>query len=330
MSVPPSSLTIHDTSPISDGSTVVETLLRSVDLARHGESLGYRRYWTAETHGMRAVASCSPVVVCGEVAGRTSTIRVGAGGVLLPHHSPLVVSEQFGLLEAFHPGRIDLALGRGAGGPRAAKDAISPHGDHSLSAYSGQIDQLRGFFRNEYQDDVRSVTGYGYEPSLWLLGTKPETAELAARKRLPYAFGGHLNREAIDVAVEAYRTAAGRRNDWTPYLAVSIGVIAADNQEDAEYLAGSHRLKVMSRKTRGVRMYLPDPAAVAESRPFDRDELHEFYEATAGFIIGDPETVRRELENFQTRTTADELIITTPIYDHGARLRSYEIVAGKS
>jgi luciferase family oxidoreductase group 1 len=330
VSVPPSSLVIHDTSPISDGSTVAETLHRSADLARHGEELGFRRYWTAETHGMRAVASCSPVVVCGEIAGRTSSIRVGAGGVLLPHHSPLIVSEQFGLLEAFHPGRIDLAVGRGAGGPRAAKEAISPHGDHSLPAYSAQIDQLRGYFQNEYQDEVRSVTGYGHEPSLWLLGTKPETAELAATKRLPYAFGGHLNRDAIDVAVTAYRTCAGRPDDWAPYLAVSVGVIAADSHEEAEYLAGSHRMKVMSRKLRGARMLLPDPATVAACHPTDQDELHEFFEATAGFIIGDPATVRRELDDFQARTTADELIITTPVFDHAARLRSYEIVAGRA
>lgn len=324
----PSRLVIHDTAPIVEGSTARETLRKSVELAQLGDRLGYRRYWTAETHGMRAVASCAPSVVCGEVAGRTSSIRVGAGGVLLPNHSALVVSEQFGTLEAFHPGRIDLAIGRSAGGPKAATAAVNPHRDPSLSAFTEQIDQLRGWFRNEYHEKARSVTGHGNEPMLWLLGTNPDSARLAAELRLPYAFGGHLHLDATEEAVRAYRTASQCAPDWDPYLAVSVGVIAADDAEEAEYLAGSHRLKVMSRKLRGERMPLPHPETAAAQRPTDPDERRAFEQATAGFIIGDRHTVRRDLAEFQARTGADEVIISTPVHDHGARQRSYALAAG--
>lgn len=230
--VDPARLVLHDTAPIVEGSTARETLRKSVELACLGDRLGYRRYWTAETHGMRAVASCAPSVVCGEIAARTTSIRVGAGGVLLPNHSALVVSEQFGTLEAFHPGRIDLALGRAAGGPRAATAAVNPHRDPSLSAFAEQVDQLRGWFRNEYHEKARSVTGHGNEPMLWLLGTNPESARLAAELRLPYAFGGHLHRDATEEAVRAYRTATEDASGWDPYLAVSVGVIAADDADE--------------------------------------------------------------------------------------------------
>lgn len=320
-----SRLIIHDTAPIVDGASVRQSLERSIELAQLGDRLGYKRYWTAETHGMRAVASCSPAVLCAEVACRTAHIKVGAAGVLLPHHSALVVSEQFGTLEALHPGRIDLALGRSAGGPRAAADAINSSRDHSTTAFSRQIDQLRSYFEQEYHENVRSVTGYGHEPTLWLLGTTPESAKLAAEKKLPYVFGGHLNHEAMETAIKAYRVATSAAEGWSPYLAVSVGVIAAADPNEAEFLAGSHRLKVMSRKMLGKRMFLPSPAIAAERRPTDPDQLREFNRATAGFILGTGETVRKELANLVAWTGADEVILSTPVFDHATRLRSYAL-----
>lgn len=326
--LPAGSLIIHDTSPISAGSSAKDTLLNSIDLAQHGAAYGYRRYWTAETHGMRAVASCSPAVVCGQAAAQTSDIRIGAGGVLLPNHSPLVVSEQFGALEAFFPGRIDLAIGRAPGGPAAATTAINPHRSSDPAAFADQIGKLRAYFRCEYVDKARSVTGYGNEPELWVLGTNPDSAALAAQLQLPYAFGGHLHLDATAEAVETYRSATAGATDWTPRLAVSVGVIAADTGDQAEHLAGSHRLKVMRRKTRGERLFLPAPELADAEPPATPDETRAFEQATEGYIIGSGEAVRRDLASFQERTTADEVIISSPIYDHAARLRSYALAAG--
>lgn len=326
----PSRLIIHDTAPIVSGSSVPDTLARAIELAEQGDRLGYGRYWTAETHGMRAVASCAPAVICATVAARTTRIRVGAAGVLLPNHSPLVVSEEYGTLEALHPGRIDLALGRSLGGPRAAADAIKANRDHTLVGMSRQIDQLRSYFRQEYVGKVRSVTGYRNAPMLWLLGTTPDSAALAAEYGLPYAFGGHLNHEATAPAVERYHqkaAAAGIARDRYR-LAVSVSVIAADDDNEADHLADSHRLKVMSRRLFGKRLYLPPPDVAAKQRPTDPDHLRVFNGATAGFIIGSGRTVRKQLADLQERTDADELILSTPVFDRQARIRSYALAAG--
>ncbi len=328
MTIPldPAQLVIHDTSPIVDGSTARESLHRSLEMAQLGDHLGYRRYWAAELHGMRGVASCAPAVLAGMVASRTSSIRVGAGGVLLPYHAPLVVSEQFGALEAVHPGRIDLAIGRGAGGPTAARAAVNSARDDSVSAFSQSIDQLRAHFRNEVHGNVRSVPAFGNEPRLWLLGGGAESARLAADKRMPYAFGGHYNRSGSEDAADGYL--AARRDGWDPYLGVWVGVIAADDADHAEFLAGSYRLKSMNRKVWGRTMRLPGPEVAAAWRPSEPDEARAFEQATAGFVIGDGATVRRELAELRDRTGADELIVRTPVYDREAKLRSFALLAG--
>lgn len=326
--VEPRRLVIHDTSPVVEGSTAQESLRRSIELAEWGDGLGYRRYWAAELHGMRGVASCAPAVLAAMVASRTRTIRVGAGGVLLPHHAPLVVSEQFGTLEAIHPGRIDLALGRGAGGPKAAQAAVNGAADHSIHAFADQVEQLRAYFRDEVHDRVRSVPGFGNEPQLWMLGSGPDSAALAAQKRMPYAFGGFYDRNGSDAVADAYLATAERIDDWVPYLGVWVGVIAADSADEAEFLAGSHRLKAVSSKVWGRKIRLPSPQVAAEQRPKDPDELKVFHRATDGFIIGDGETVRRELAEFRERTGADELIVRTPVHDRAAKLRSFALVAG--
>lgn len=327
--IAPSHLAIHDTSPIVDGSTARESLLRSIELAQLGDRLGYRRYWAAELHGMRGVASCAPAVLAGMVAARTDSIRVGAGGVLLPYHAPLVVSEQFGTLEAVHPGRIDLALGRGAGGPKAAQAAVNSARDDSAPAFSHGVDEVRAYFRNETHGKVRSVPGFGNEPQLWMLGSSAESARLAAEKRLPYAFGGHYNRSGSEDAADAYLATAGD-DVWAPYLGVWVGVIAADDADRAQFLAGSHRWKAMSTKVWGRKTKLPSPEVAAVWRPTEPDESRAFERATAGFVIGDGPTVRRELAELRDRTGADELIVRTPVYDQDAKLRSFELVAGAS
>lgn len=318
---------MHDTAPIVEGSSVREALARAVDLAKLAERFGFGRYWTAETHGMRAVAGCSPEVVCAAAAGATTRLRIGAAGVLLPHHPPLLVSERFGTLEALYPDRIDLCLGRSLGGPRAAADAIRAERDDSVSGVAAQIDALTSHFRQEYHLGVRSVTGYGYEPQLWILGTGTISAALAAQRGLPYAFGGHLNVGATDAAVTEYHEQAERASA-RKHLAVSVGVIAADTRREAEHLAESHRMKVMQRVVYKRRVFLPDPDIAARDRPTDPRLLEEYYRATEGFLIGDGDDVGRGLAELRERTGADELIVSTPVFDHDARSRSYRLVAG--
>ncbi|MBP2371962.1 MsnO8 family LLM class oxidoreductase [Pseudonocardia parietis] len=325
----PQSLVIHDTAPIVDGASVRDTLSRSIDLARLADEIGYGRYWTAETHGMRAVASCSPEVICAAAAGTTQRVRIGAAGVLLPNHSPLLVSERFGTLEAIYPDRIDLAVGRSLGGPRTAADAIRNDRDNSVPGAARQIDALTGYFRNEYHDGVRSVTGYGYEPQLWILGTSTSSAALAAERGLPYAFGGHLNYNDLDDGIAAYHNAAGH-TPGRKYLAVSVSVIAADTRAEAEHLAESHRMKVMQRRVHQRRIYLPSPDVAARARPTDPALLREYEGATTGFVIGAGSEVRQALISLQERTEADELIVSTPVFEHEARMRSYRLVAGCS
>lgn len=326
----PGSLTVHDTAPIVADATVRDALGRSLSLARHAEKLGYGRYWTAEQHGMRAVAGCAPEVVCAAAAAVTHTIRIGAAGVLLPSHPPLLVSERFGSLEAIYPDRIDLALGRSLGGPRTAIDLIRAERDHTRPGVARQIDSLLGHFRNEYQDGARSVPGYGYEPQVWLLGTSTDSAEMAAEKGLPYAFGGHLTAGRVDDAINRFKQTCARVGDGRRQkLAVSVSVIAADTPAEAEHLAGSHRMKVVQRRVHNRRIYLPDPDTAARQRPHQPDILRVYEEATAGFVIGDGKSVREQLALLRDRTEADELILSTPVYDHEARLHSFELVAGQ-
>jgi luciferase family oxidoreductase group 1 len=325
--LPPGLLTVHDTAPIVEGASVRETLARSIDLAKHAERLGFGRYWTAETHGTRAVAGCSPEVVCAAAAAATTSVRIGAAGVLLPHHPPLLVSERFGTLEALHPGRIDLCLGRSLGGPRVAADAVRAGRDDSVSGTAAQIDALTGHFRHEYHLGVRSVTGYGYEPQLWILGTGTAGATLAAERGLPYAFGGHLTGGATEAAVAVYHEQADRVSA-PKHLAVSVSVIAADTRSRAEHLAESHRTKVMQRVVHKRRIHLPDPDVAARDRPTDPQRLEQYRSATEGFVIGDGDDVRRGLAELRERTRADELIVSTPVFDHDARVHSYRLAAG--
>lgn len=326
--IEPARLMIHDTSPIVEGSTAQESLRRSLEIAQLADELGFGRYWAAELHGMRGAASCAPAVLAGMVASTTRRIRVGAGGVLLPYHSPLVVSEQFGTLEAVHPGRIDLAVGRGAGGPRAAQLAVRPDKDDSTAGFAEQVERLRSYFKNETTDKVRSTPGFGNQPQLWMLGSSDDSAKLAATLGLPYAFGGFYNRNGTEGAAETYRSSRPPDETWRPYLAVWVGVIAADSDEEAQYLAGSHRFKSVASKLWKKKMRLPDPRVAAENRPTDPDELQQFYQATDGFIIGSGTRVRAELADFMERSGADELIVRTPIFEHSKKLHSIRLLTG--
>ncbi|MEW2506896.1 LLM class flavin-dependent oxidoreductase [Amycolatopsis sp. NPDC047767] len=310
-------VSVLDTSPIVAGSTAAEALRRTVDLAVLADGLGYHRYWVPEHHGMRGVAGSAPAVVVGRLAAATSRIRVGAGGVLLPNHAPIVVAEQFGTPAAFHPGRIDLGLGRALGGPRAAADAVRSDRERAAKSFAEQVKELLGYFAGE--GSVRAVPAIGNTPEAWVLGSSVAGARVAAGLGLPYAFAHHLNARDAFEALRAYREITVR-----PTL-LSVAVIAADTDERAQWLAGPERLKILSRH-HGRRILLPDPETAA-AHPYtdaDRAEL----EAQCGhLVVGSPPTVRERLQGLVDRTGPHELMITTPGYDHADRRRSYELVA---
>jgi luciferase family oxidoreductase group 1 len=291
-------LSVLDTSPIVQGATPKQALENTVDLAVLADSLGYHRYWVPEHHGMRGVASSAPAVLVGHLATVTSRIRVGAGGVLLPNHAPVVVAEQFGTLEALHPGRIDLGIGRAPGGSAAAVAAVRPATERP---FRSQVAELLAYLNEEVHPPAVPVLG-GNAPPVWLLGSSPDSAALAAELGLPYAYAHHLTGRTMLLS--------------HPTSLVSVSVIAAEDDDRAEWLAGSIRLKVLSRR-RGTRILLPSPEEAA-AHP-ERAE-HDV-------IVGGPTTVRAQLQRIIDETGTTELMVTTPVYDHGARRRSYELVA---
>jgi luciferase family oxidoreductase group 1 len=304
-------ISVLDTSPIVAGSTARQALHNTVDLAVLADELGYHRYWVPEHHSMRGVASAAPAVLAGRLAAATRRIRVGAGGVLLPNHAPIVIAEQFGTLAALHPGRIDLGVGRALGGPRHATDAVRGERERNAKSFPEQIEELRGYFDPAEDRRVKAVPAIGNPVQMWLLGSSPASARLAASLRLNYAFAHHLNPRDAAEATKIYR-----QESEAPEVIVSVSAIVAETDERAEWLAGPTRLKVFRRK-HGERILLPSPEDAAGHPCDDID----------GLLVGAPETVRKLLNNVLDETGADELMITTPIHDHRDRRRSYELLA---
>lgn len=299
-------LSVLDTSPIVEGSTPREALLNTVDLARLTEDLGYHRYWVPEHHGMRGVASSAPAVLIAHLANATTRLRIGAGGVLLPNHPPLVVAEQFGTLAALHPGRIDLGLGRAPGGSKAASTAVRPQ---RTKDFGELLSELQRYLDPPEDAEVKAVPVLGGNvPALWLLGRSPGSAALAAERGLKYAFAHHL---APDAPIKADL--------------VSVSVIAAEDDERAEWLAGSTRLKVLSR-IRGTRIRLPSPEEAA-AFPYTADDRAEIAKRSDAVLTGSPDTLAPKLQRILDETGSGELMVTTPLYHHADRRRSYELVA---
>ncbi|WP_431914424.1 LLM class flavin-dependent oxidoreductase [Nonomuraea jabiensis] len=320
-------ISVLDTSPIVQGSTPRQALHNTVDLARLADTLGFHRYWVPEHHGMRGVASSAPAVLIGHLANATRHLRVGAGGVLLPNHAPIVVAEQFGTLAALHPGRIDLGLGRAPGGPWAAVEAVRPEKERTAKTFRRQLDELRAYLDPPQDAPVKAIPVLGGNvPSLWLLGSTTSSAELAAELGLPYAFAHHLNPETAVEATRTYRERF-RPSDHAaaPTTLVSVSVIAAEDDERAEWLAGSTRLKVLSR-VRGNRILLPSPEDAA-AYPYTEDDRTEIAARSGGVLVGSPATVTGHLQSVLDATGTGELMVTTPVHHHADRRRSYELVA---
>jgi alkanesulfonate monooxygenase SsuD/methylene tetrahydromethanopterin reductase-like flavin-dependent oxidoreductase (luciferase family) len=292
---------VLDLSPIIEGADAGRALRNTLDLARHAERLGYRRYWLAEHHNMPGIASAATAVVIGHVAAGTSTIRVGAGGVMLPNHAPLVIAEQFGTLEALHPGRIDLGLGRAPG-----SDQLTAHPEPNQA--------------------VRAVPGAGLDVPLWILGSSLYGAQLAAALGLPFAFASHFAPDQMETALQLYRSRFQPSEALAkPYVMLGLNVFAAPSDAEAQRLFTSLQQAFVNLR-RGRPGLLPPPVDDIEAilSPVERAMVAHSLSCA---VVGSPETVRRGLDAFIARIGADEIMITAQIFDHAARLRSYEIAA---
>ena len=324
MTVP---LSVLDLAPIAEGGDAARALANSLDLARHAERLGYRRFWLAEHHGMPGIASAATAVVIGHVAAGTSTIRVGAGGIMLPNHSPLVIAEQFGTLASLYPGRIDLGVGRAPGSDQLTTRALR-RSPLAAETFPEDVVELMDYFRPSRSDRlVQAVPGAGLDVPIWILGSSLFGAQLAAELGLPYAFASHFAPAALLPALEVYRTRFKRSGALDrPYVMLGVNVFAADTDAEGQRLFTSLQQAFVNLR-RGHPGRLPPPEEGFPDRlpPGDRRMVEEMLSVSA---VGSPDTVRRALDAIIARTGADELILTSQIYDHGARLRSYELAAG--
>jgi luciferase family oxidoreductase group 1 len=323
-------VSVLDWAPIRSGESAADALRQAVDLAVYVEALGFERFWIPELHGIAMAATVATPVVVGHIASKTSTIRVGSGGVMLPNHPPLVVAEQFGTLGALYPGRIDLGIGRATGTP-PRNDAMlkALHLDpEARERFTSDVAELQSYFdRPDHDRKVIAVPAAGADVPIWLLGSSDFSATQAAALGLPFAFAAHIGYKALDAAVKAYRSNfKPSRFRSRPYLLISALVIAAETDEIAEFLFTSMQQGVLSLVLDRKDSRLPPP--VHGFNASITSEARSVLERVMPFtIVGSRETVSRAVENLVRRTEADELMVLSLIYDQETRRRSYEIVA---
>ncbi|WP_174567921.1 LLM class flavin-dependent oxidoreductase [Amycolatopsis orientalis] len=325
-SLPDIPLSVLDLSPVVAGGGVGDSLRNTLDLARRTEALGYHRYWLAEHHNMPGIASSATAVMIGQVAAATERIRVGSGGVMLPNHAPLVVAEQFGTLEAFHPGRIDLGIGRAPGTDQRTALALRGPGGLTAENFPQQFAELLAYFEHSDQRAVNAVTAEGNKPPVWLLGSSGFSARMAGELGLPFSFAHHFSAENTLPAVALYRDSFKPSDVLDePYVMLGVSVIAAETDERAQYLAGPSSLTFLSlRKGRPIPLPTPEEAA---AYPYTDIERVFIEDRASSSVIGSPETVHKGLETLLADTDANELMITTMVHDQADRVRSYELVA---
>jgi luciferase family oxidoreductase group 1 len=321
-------LSVLELAPVGQGSTAAAALAASTQLAQLAERVGYRRLWVAEHHNMPGIASSSPAVLIAHLAASTSTLRIGAGGVMLPNHASLVVAEQFGMLEALHPGRIDLGLGRAPGTDPVTAAALRRKSlATGADEFPEQLRDLLAFFDGTHPH-ITAVPGRGYRPALWMLGSSDFSARVAGALGLPFSFAHHFASHNTLPALAAYRAAfqpSPADGLDQPYAMIGVPVVCAETTDRARWLSGSSALSFV-RLRQGRPMPLPTPEDAAEYvfTPAERELVRTW---TAPLIVGDPDEVRRQLQDLATRTGVDELMITTMVHSAADRLRSYELVA---
>ena len=318
---------VLDLAPINLGSTAAESFRNSLSLARHVERLGYHRFWVAEHHNMTGIASAATSVVIGYIAGGTSTIRVGAGGIMLPNHAPLMIAEQFGTLESIYPDRIDLGLGRAPGSDRMTAHALRRTLHRDGDDFPELLEELQFFFRPPVENQgVQAVPGGGMNVPIWLLGSSDFSARLAGQLGLPFAFAGHFSPEYILPALQLYRTTFEPSEKLeTPYAMLAMNVVAADTDANAQFLATT-QFQSFLRMIRGMPGQMLPPVENMDE-VWSEQEKAMVTSRLGGSIIGSAATVRNGLERILAETRADELMLNAMIFDQTARLRSYEIVA---
>ncbi|WP_428964579.1 LLM class flavin-dependent oxidoreductase [Micromonospora fluostatini] len=320
-------LSVLDLAPVAAGTTVGAALRHTTELARRTEELGYHRFWVAEHHNMPAIASSAPAVLLAHLGAATSTIRLGSGGVMLPNHAPLVVAEQFGTLEALHPGRIDLGIGRAPGTDQVTALALR-RTMQGLSAegFPQELADLVNYFTGEQPGPIVATPGRGDMPAVWLLGSSGFSAQLAGLLGLPFSFAHHFSAQHTLPALALYRQHF-RPSRWLaePYAMVAVNAVCAETDGRAEWLAGPSALSFLRlRSGRPEPLVSPDEAA---AYPYTEVEREFVLSRREGQALGSPETVRRQLTELLARTGADELMLTTLVYDVTDRVRSYELIA---
>jgi luciferase family oxidoreductase group 1 len=318
---------VLDLSVIKQGSDAADALRRSLELARHAEALGYARIWVAEHHNMPGIASSATAVVIGHIAGGTTRIRVGAGGVMLPNHAPLVIAEQFGTLASLYPDRIDLGLGRAPGTDQLTARALRRTLTSDSNDFPRDVVELLGYFREATPNQaVRAIPGQGLKVPVWILGSSLFGAQLAAMLGLPFGFASHFAPAALMAAIDIYRSRFEPSEQLAaPYVLAGFNVFAADDDDSAQLMRTSARQSTLNSR-RGRPGPLPPPDADFENQlaPMERQMLDEHQACSA---VGSPSVVHAQMQAFIERTAVDELMISAAIYDHEARLRSYEIAA---
>ena len=315
-----------DLSPIPEGGTAADALGNTIDLARQAEANGYHRYWLAEHHNMPGIASAATAVVIGTVASATKTIRVGAGGIMLPNHAPLVIAEQFGTLATLYPGRIDLGLGRAPGTDGVTAQALRRHLEANDN-FPQDVAELLGYFDDASDEArIRAIPGQGTHVPVWMLGSSLYGAQLAAYLGLPYAFASHFAPAMLEDAIATYRSTF-RPSQWLakPYFMLAAGVCAAATDDEAIYLRSSQMLAFARLRT-GRPGKLPRPVADL-SAEISAPVLAQVEQALSCSATGSPETIRRQLAALVARYQPEELMVTGMIHDHTARLRSFEIAS---
>lgn len=323
----PTRYSILDLAAVKEGGTIAESFRASLDLAQHAERLGFTRFWLAEHHNMAGIASAATSVLVGHIAGGTSTIRVGSGGIMLPNHSPLVIAEQFGTLETLYPGRIDLGLGRAPGTDPMTARALRRDSHASSRDFPEDVRELLALLGPSRPDQtIRAVPGMGTHVPVWLLGSSTFSAQLAASLGLPFAFASHFAPQQLGEAMALYR----RLFQPSLYLAKSyaiagVPIIAADTDAEARRLATSLILRV-AKLIRGEPFFIAPPVENLNGL-LSADERLMVESKLGALIVGGPERIREGIADFVEATGVDEVIFTSEAYRHADRLRSFELVA---
>lgn len=313
-----------DLVPVVEGGNVATALANAADLAVYAESLGFTRYWVAEHHGMRGIASAATSVVIGHIAAATKNIRVGSGGIMLPNHSPLVIAEQFGTLDALYPGRIDLGLGRAPGSDQRVAAAIRRTLDSDPNAFPRDVMELQSYFADDGQTGIVATPGAGADVQLYILGSSLYGAQVAGAFGLPFAFASHFAPDMLDEALHIYRSHfRPSASLGAPYAMAAFNIIAAETDAEAEYLASSMQQSFVALRTGNPRQMPPPVEGYRASLPPSHAAMLD--NVLSCSAIGAVDNVRAGVAAFIERTNADEIIVACSVFDHGRRKRSLEI-----